>query len=132
MRLHPRHYLLIAVIVGIGIFNIVRARRSRVAVPVQTVNVVSGPVAQSPAWSAFDHAAGLRDAAEEQFSPALQTLQQAIATNTSDPTLADVKGCQTWLLFYRQGVLHPARDTSWKARSTQHLDTCVKTHQDAG
>ena len=132
MRFRPRHYVLIAVIVMLGIFNYIRSRRARIANPGVPVSVASGPVAQSSAWTAFDRAAALRDAAEAQFTPALQQLQQTIAhAPANDSTIAGVKGCQTWLLFYRQGVLHPSRDTSWRDRSTEHLNACMKTHQDA-
>ena len=131
MRLRSRHYVLIALIVGLGIFNYVRARRART--PQTAVEVVApvGPVAQSPAWSAFAKAAALRDAPEGSFAPALQSLQQTLqAASPSDSTIADVKGCQTWLMFYRQGVVHPSKDTSWRDRSGKHLDDCVRTHHD--
>lgn len=131
MRLRPRHYVLIAILLAVGVYNLYRARRAHAPQPI-AVSVPSGPVSQSPLWSAFDKAAGLRDAADAQFSPALQTLQQAVDAATNDPTLADVKGCQTWLLYYRQGVVHPTKDTAWSERSTQHLNICVKTHHDAG
>jgi hypothetical protein len=59
----------------------------------------------------------------------MQSLQQAIASST-DPGISDVKGCLTWLQFYRQGVNHPSRDTTWKDRSQGHLNGCVKYHLD--
>ena len=131
MRLHPRHYVLIALIVGLGIFNYMRARRSRAPQTTTQVSVPVGPVAQSPSWNAFDKAATLRDAPEGAFTPALQSLQQTLqSASPSDSTVADVKGCQTWLMFYRQGVMHPSRDTSWRDRSGKHLDDCVQTHHD--
>jgi hypothetical protein len=132
MRLRPRHYVLIAVIIGIGIFNIYRARKARAPQSVAVQTSANAP--SSPAWTAFDKAAALRDAPDAQFSPALQNLQQTVdaATTANDPTVSNVKGCQTWLMFYRQGVVHPSADKSWKQRSSQHLDACVKNHQDAG
>lgn len=129
MGFRPRHYVLIAIILALGVFNFVRIRRRAAAAPVAVAS--SGPVAHSPAWSAFDQAASLRDAPEAQFAPVLGDLQKALQTG-NDPTIANVKGCQIWLMYYRQQVLHPSRDTSWRDRSAQHLDTCVKTHQDAG
>lgn len=131
--MRPRHYILIALIVALGIFNFIRARCPRAPQNSEAVVVSSGPAPQSAAWTAFDKAAALREAPEANFAPALQSLQQAEqAAPESDNTVAEVKGCQTWLMFYRQGVMHPSKDASWRDRSTKHLDDCVKTHHDAG
>ena len=136
MRFHPRHYLLIAIIVALGIFNLVRRHRAPAPQPAASQPAIAithaVPPESAAAWEAFDKTAALRDAPDAQFQPALQALQQRIDA-TQPPTAAtDVKGCRTWLLFYRQSVAHSSADTTWKARSTQHLDTCVKTHQDSG
>ncbi len=127
--LRPRHYLLIALIVGIFAFSLWRRHHASIHVATPTPVVTTSPPTQTPAWSAFDHAASLRDVPNEQFDPAMQSLQQAIASST-DPGISDVKGCLTWLQFYRQGVNHPSRDTTWKDRSQGHLNGCVKYHLD--
>ncbi|HEV2579068.1 MAG TPA: hypothetical protein VGU25_17820 [Acidobacteriaceae bacterium] len=129
MRFRPRHYVLIAIILVLGVYNFMRMHRAsqRVAAPT-TVAVSNGPVPQSPAWQAFDKAAGLRDAADDQFQPALSALKQQIDT-ASEKEKADLDGCQTWLLFYRQNAHASARD-AWRERSTQHLDNCARYHRD--
>jgi hypothetical protein len=135
MRFRPRHYVLIAIIVALGIFNIVRRHRAVAPQPVAPPPSVSitrtVPPESAAAWQAFDKVAALRDAPDAQFQPALQALQQQIDATQPPDAAADVKGCRTWLMFYRQSVVHPSPDTTWKTRSTQHLDTCVKTHQDS-
>lgn len=129
MRFRPRHYVLIAIIVAIGVWNFVRSRRvsSR-----ETVNVTQsahiGPTPQSPAWQAFDGAASLRDGGDAQFQHALSALKQQIE-NASSSEKADLDGCETWLLFYRQNMHAPPND-SWRQRSKQHLDNCVRYHRD--
>lgn len=129
MRFRPRHYVLIAIIVALGVYNFVRMHRAsqRVVAPT-TVPVNVGPAPQSPAWQAFDKAAGLRDAANDQFQPALSALKQQI-DSASEKERADLDGCQTWLLFYRQNAHASARD-AWRQRSTQHLDNCARYHRD--
>jgi hypothetical protein len=130
MSLKPRHFVLIAVIIGIFIFNLYRHRQPKLSsegtAPIVTTNHTP---AQTLAWSAFDHAVSLRNATPTDFDPAMQSLQQQLAAAT-DPTVSDIKGCLTWLEFYRQGVLHPSRDPAWKDRSQHHLDGCVKYHLD--
>jgi hypothetical protein len=130
MSLKPRHFVLIAVVIGIFIFNLYRHRQPKLssegAAPIITTNHIP---AQTPAWSAFDHAAGLRDSAPADFDPSMQALQEQLSIAT-DPTVSDIKGCLTWLEFYRQGVLHPSKDPAWKDRSQHHLDGCVKYHLD--
>lgn len=131
--MRPRHYVLLALIVGLGIFNFVRMRHAATPQTPTPVVMENGPIPQSATWTAFDKAVSKRDAAESDFAPALQGLEQAEeAAPAGDKTLPEVKGCQTWLLFYRQGVMHPSKDTSWRDRSTKHLDECVRTHHDAG
>jgi len=127
MQLRPRHYVLLAVIVGLFVFNIMRHRHAQPAItPRPAPIILTGPPLQSPAWAAFDHAASLRDAAEADFQPAMTSLQQDIHSAPS----ADLNGCLTWLEFYRQGALHPSVDPAWKQRSQHHLDGCVKFHLD--
>lgn len=137
MRFRPRHYLLIALIVGLGLFNFYRARHARTvpaAAPSHQPARENSPVPPQAvaAWAAFDKAAGLRDAPSEQFSPAAQDLQHQIDVAQPPSVTIDVKGCQTWLLFYRQSIVHPSRDTSWHDRSTKHLSTCAAQHADVG
>jgi hypothetical protein len=130
MSLKPRHFVLIAIIIGIFIFNLYRNRKAKLptdgTAPIVTTH--SAP-AQTPTWTAFDHAATLRDANPTDFDPAMQSLQQELTT-ASGPTLSDIKGCLTWLEFYRQGHLHPSTDPKWKDRSERHLNGCVKYHLD--
>jgi hypothetical protein len=127
MQLRPRHYVLLAVIIGIFVFNIVR---HRAATPLATATpapiIALGPPTQSPAWTAFDHAAALRDASDATFQPAMTALQQQANSTPS----TDLSGCLTWLEFYRQGALHPSVDPAWKERSQHHLDGCVQHHLD--
>lgn len=129
MRFRPRHYVLIAIILALGIYNFVRMHRAsqRVIAPTN-VSVSSGPMSQSPAWQAFDKAASLRDASDDQFQPALEQLKQQL-DSASAQEKPDLDGCQTWLLFYRQNAHAAAQDT-WRQRSTQHLNTCVSQHRD--
>src|ERR1700727_820261 len=82
MNLRPRHYILLAVVIGLFIFNIVRHRRDQrnltstnnAPAPV----VMTTPRINTPAWVAFDHAASLRDDPPATFAPALHDLQQLI------------------------------------------------------
>jgi hypothetical protein len=127
--LRPRHYLLIAVIIGLFVFNLWRRHAAPTISHTRAPVVTTATPAQTPAWSAFDHAASLRDVPNDQFDPAMQSLQQTIASAT-DPSVPDVKGCLTWLQFYRQGVNHPGNDPQWKDRSERHLNGCVKFHLD--
>ena len=131
MSLRPRHFVLIAVILGIFGYNLYHNRRASTtsdgAAPV--VTTTHAVPAQTPAWTAFDAAASLRDAAPAQFDPALAALHQQLAV-THDGTVADLNGCLPWLEFYRQGALHPSRDPQWKVRSQRHLNGCVQFHLD--
>ncbi len=129
MRFRPRHYVLIAIILALGVYNFVRMHRASQHVIAPTaVPVNVGPVPQSTAWQAFDKAASLRDAADDQFQPALAALKQQIGT-ASEKERADLDGCQTWLLFYRQNAHASAKDV-WRQRSTEHLDNCARYHRD--
>ena len=129
MQLRPRHFLLLAAVLAVFVYRIVqshRAHRGTMTI-VTTQNPVIGPRPNTPAWSSFDNAAALRDAPPTQFDPALQALTTQIE---STKPAADLEGCKTWLLFYRQSVLHPSPDKTWHNRSAQHLNSCVKNHPD--
>jgi hypothetical protein len=129
MRFRPRHYVLIIVILALGVYNLVRMHRAPQRVIAPTNSPISaGPVTQSPAWQAFDKAASLRDAGDDQFQPALQQFKQQI-DSASAQEKPDLNGCQTWLLFYRQNAHAGSRD-AWRQRSTQHLNNCVSQHRD--
>ncbi|HEY4010843.1 MAG TPA: hypothetical protein VGM11_11880 [Acidobacteriaceae bacterium] len=129
MRFRPRHYVLIAIILALGVYNFVRMHRAshKVMAPT-TAPLNAGPVSQSPAWQAFDKAASLRDAGDDQFQPALQQLKQQI-DSASAQEKPDLDGCQTWLLFYRQNA-HAAANDPWRRRSTEHLNNCARYHRD--
>jgi hypothetical protein len=131
VSLKPRHFVLLAVVLALFAFNIIRNRRAKMPTdgPAPMVTTTNHIPAQTPAWSSFDHAAGLRDAPEDQFGTALAALDAQMA-DTHDATVADIRGCRTWLVFFRQGVNHPSKDTAWKDRSNRHLDGCVKFHLD--
>jgi hypothetical protein len=94
--------------------------------------VVTKPRLDTPAWAAFDHAASLRDASDAAYQPALRDLNQLIPLdpNQTDGHIADIKGCLTWLDFYRQGMAQDHSDPQMKARSAHHLDTCTQFHLD--
>jgi len=129
MRLKPRHYILCAVIIAIFVVNIVRNRHRHTTVTTPAPVVVTGPRANTPAWAAFDTAASMRDLGDDKFLPALHDLQQ-LSDASKDPADKDIPGCQTWLLFYRQGVIHPTKNTEWKDRSAHHLAGCIQYHLD--
>ena len=139
MQLRPRHYVLFAIIVAIFIFNMVRHRRdSRPSVSTTPAPIViTQPRVDTPAWAAFDHAASLRDAPDADFQPALTDLNRLLPLDPNptdghlaDNHIADIKGCLTWLNFYRQGMAQTRTDPKMKARSAHHLDTCTKYHLD--
>jgi hypothetical protein len=135
MQLRPRHYILLAIVLGLFIYNIVRHRRdSRLAIsnaPAPVV-VTDKPRSNTPAWAAFDHASALRDDPDATFQPALKDLNQLLPLdpNQTDGHIADIKGCLTWLDFYRQGMAQDHTDPKMKARAAHHLDTCAKYHLD--
>jgi hypothetical protein len=129
MRFRPRHYVLIAVILALGIYNFIRMHRAPQRVIAPTNSSVSvGSVSQSPAWQAFDKAASLRDAGDDQFQTALQQFRKQMGSASAQEK-RDLDGCQTWLLFYRQNAHAGSQDT-WRQRSTQHLNSCVSQHRD--
>jgi hypothetical protein len=123
--LKRRQYVLIALIIAIGSFNFWRmrsARRQLAAPPA----VARGT---SPVWPLFDDAVAVRDAPDAQFQPALQALNKAVDSASTSPEIADLQGCQTWLLFYRQEHLHPSTPTKL-AQQQHHLDSCLTNHRD--
>ena len=134
MSLRPRHYILFAIVLGLFVWNMVRSRqvRQQSSAPAPAAPVVhTASRVNTPAWTAFDQAADLRDADDAQFGPAMKNLEEKIAaTPATDGTVSDVKGCVTWLQFYRQGHNHPGADTKWKDRSGRHLDGCLQFHLD--
>jgi hypothetical protein len=136
MQLRPRHFVLFAIIIGLFVYNIIRHRRDeRNAIPNTPAPVIiTAPRLSTPAWAAYDHAAGLRDAPASDFDPALKDLQTLLPLdpNQKDGHLDAIKGCLTWLEFYRQGMAQTHPDPQMKARATHHIDDCVKYHLDTG
>jgi hypothetical protein len=133
MRFRPRHYALIAVILALGMYNLVR--RHRMQKPASAPTIVSRGT--SPTWPIYDNAAKLRDASGEQFEPALKAVAESINSNatastplTSAAETTDLRGCQTWLLFYRQEHLRPSNRPGWLAQTQRHVDSCVANHRD--
>ena len=136
MRFRPRHYILIAVIVALGIFNFYRSRHAGTPVAPAShqpaTEASPTPPQAAAAWAAFDKAASLRDASSDQFAPAAEDLQHQIEIAQPPSVVIDVKGCQTWLLMYHQSVAHPSPDKTWHDRSVRHLNTCMAQHADVG
>ncbi len=136
MSLRPRHFVLLAIIIGLFVYNIIRHRHDeRNAIPRASAPVaITTPRLNTPAWAAFDHAAALRDDPAATFDPALKDLNQLIPLdpNPTDGHLTDIKGCLTWLEFYRQGMAQTHPDPQMKTRATHHIDDCVKYHLDTG
>jgi hypothetical protein len=136
MQLRPRHYILLAIIVGLFLYNIVRHRHDeRNAISTTPAPVIINKARlNTPAWAAFDHAASLRDEPAADYEPALKDLQTLIPLdpNQTDGHIADIHGCLTWLEFYRQGMAQTHSDPQMKARATHHVESCVKYHLDTG
>lgn len=125
MRLQPRHYLLIGVVILLGIWNFIRLHHAR-------EEATPAPSASTPGWQAFDHAAALKDAPEAQFTPALSALRKQTESSTGTEA-ADLRGCQMWLLYYRHGVATAAgRPDNWAMLATSHVQSCLSTHHDIG
>jgi hypothetical protein len=135
MQLRPRHYILLAIILGLFIFNIIRHRRDqRNAISNAPAPIVYKPRVDTPAWAAFDHAAALRNDPPATYEPAVQDLQKLIPLdpNQNDGHLTDIRGCITWLGVYRQGAAQTHPDKSMRDIASHHIDVCVKFHQDSG
>jgi len=135
MLFRPRHYVLIVIVLALGVYNYTRIHRlrERAAAPAPQP-VVRGT---SLIWPLYDNAAAVRDAPDAQFQPALKTLNQSIDSVNAVPLItlpdeiADLHGCQTWLLFYRQEHLHPAvNKPGWAAQLQSHVNSCVANHRD--
>lgn len=128
MRLQPRHYFLIAIILGLGIWNL--WHRSHVRQTGGVVTIHDGP--QTPAWQAFDHAASLRDAPDPQFTPALEDLRNQ-ANGDSGADAADLRNCLMWLQYYRRSVPTASGNAgNWGILATSHVHTCMTQHRDVG
>ena len=127
MRFQPRHYILLAVIIALAIWNIVRHEHARHAAFV-TVHEVP----QGTGWQAFDHAASLRDAPDPQFTPALDALRTQ-ANAATGPDAADLRNCLMWLQYYRHSVPMAAGNSgNWGMLATSHVQTCMAEHRDIG
>jgi hypothetical protein len=136
MKFRPRHYVLILVILALGAYNFYRSRQVRRAPQPTAVAVAHLPPGTSPVWAFYDRAAQLRDAPDPQFSPALTDLAQHIdqantsAQQTNSDELADLRGCRTWLLFYRQARNGGGPQADWRQRSESHVRSCMSNHRD--
>jgi hypothetical protein len=138
MRLRPRHFVLLAIIIGLFIFNIYRHRHaqqqstfSQQAAPVLLQPSIYADPAVNTAWIDFEHAAALRDASATQIQPALDAFNTAliaIHTITTDDPIIDLKNCRVWLLAYRTGSL---TGPNARTQAAQHIDRCVRLHRDA-
>lgn len=130
MRLQPRHYLLIAVLLALGVYNLIRLRRAHHSAA--GANTLSASRPGTPAWGSFDRAAALRDAPESQFTPALITLRaQAEAAQGSDA--GDLRNCLMWLQYYRHSVpMAGGNANSWGMLATGHVQSCINEHRDVG
>ena len=125
MRFHPRHYVLLGLVILLGIWNILRLRRAHT--PASSLSTAS-----TPGWQAFDEAANLRDAPEAQFIPALDALRHQTETATG-PEAADLRGCQMWLLYYRHsGPTAGGKPGDWAMLATGHVQSCLTNHKDIG
>ena len=127
MRLQPRHFLLLALLLALGAWNLIRYGRAHRAQPAAAFN---GP--STPAWHAFDHAAGLRYAADPQFTPALDTLRTE-ANAAAGPDAADLRNCLMWLQYYRHSAPMAAGSAStWGMLASGHVQSCMAEHRDLG
>ncbi len=130
MRLHPRHYLLLAIVLALAVWNFLRLRRAREGRSGAEAGALVKPV--SSAWQAFDAAANLRDAPEAQFTPALNTLRAQTEAAAPDEA-ADLRGCQMWLMYYRHSASSVGgKPGSWASMATGHVQSCLATHRDVG
>jgi predicted negative regulator of RcsB-dependent stress response len=135
MRLQPRHYLLIVLIISLGAYNFYRVHRLRqqqattavTVAPTRSTDTTSEVVA---AWAAYDHAATLRDAPGDKFQPALAALDAAKAAlpAASHDANADLEGCRLYLISYHS---HALTGPNALHQSSQHIDRCVQLHRDA-
>ena len=141
MKLRPRHFVLIVIIIGLFAFNVYRHRHaqqqatfSQQAAPVLLTPSTYADPAVNNAWIDFEHAAAFRDSPAAQFQPVLDKFnaaQSAIHTTTvnaaSDPTI-DLENCKVWLVSYRSGAL---TGPNAHTQASEHIDRCVRLHRDA-
>ena len=129
MRLRPRHYLLIAVLLALGAYNLLRAHRARHGV-VGTALSANRP--ETSAWGSFDRAAALRDAPEPQFTPALTALRtQADAAKGADA--GDLRNCLMWIEYYRHSApMAGGNANNWGMLAANHVQSCANEHRDVG
>ena len=136
MNLRPRHYVLLALILGLFVYNIVRHRRDeKNLISVSTAPapvIINKPRLNTPAWAAYDQVASLRDASTSEYDAALKDLQTLLPLdpNPKDGHTEDIKGCLTWLEFYRQGMAQTPTNPQTKVRAAHHIESCVKYHLD--
>jgi hypothetical protein len=132
----PRQIVLIVILIAVAIFDYMRMHKRHeaqqqayVATAVSHSNAApdaaTTPAAQA-AWSAYDHAASLRDANATQFQPALDAFHadaaQVPATSGSYAA-QDLETCRMWLVQYRaNGSMH--------AMAAHHIDSCSQLHRD--
>ena len=129
-----RRILLLAIIALLLVYNLWHFNHTRKAsepAPAPEASVVSNNL-----WNDYIQAASVRDASDEQFQNALTNLTNA-RDNVRNPNLksnaellADIRGCTTWLLFYRQTVNKPHPDPAWRERSLAHIQSCSQNHAD--
>ena len=126
MRLQPRHYLLIAVLLAIGFYHLWRGRAGRTA----PEEVHPGP--QTAAWTAFDNAAAQRDAPDPQFTAALDSLRKETDAATGQDA-PDLRNCLMWLQYYRHTAPTAGGNAgTWAMLSASHVKTCMTEHRDLG
>ncbi|MDE1160977.1 MAG: hypothetical protein PW792_03405 [Acidobacteriaceae bacterium] len=129
MTLKPRQIILLVIVLALGAWNLYRYRQAK---HLTTAAPADASTQSQQLWAAFDNAASLRDAPTEQFSPAFKALQSAEAAVPSPnlkvnaDLLADVRGCKTWLEFYRSHK----NDPSWQEPLSHHLKGCTEQHHD--
>lgn len=124
MRMHPRHYVLLGLVVLLGIWNLLRLHKAR--------HPDVAPAANTTGWAAYDRAAALRDAPEAQFTPALDALRAQTESGTG-PEGSDLRGCQMWLLYYRHSVpMAGGKPGDWAMLATGHVQSCMSNHRDIG
>ena len=129
-----RRILLLSIVALLLVYNLWHfnhARRSPAAEPQRDPTVLAEGL-----WNDYISAASARDADDAQFQAALKNLQDH-RNNVPNPNLksnaellADIRGCTTWLLFYRQTVDKPKPDPAWRERSLAHIQSCSQNHAD--
>lgn len=136
-----RRVLLLSILLILVAYNLWRYNHQRHLAGTSTVSTtqprLTDPSATAAAmWNAYDQAATLADAPDAQFQPAFDNVRTQSASIDSPnlkpnaDTLADIRGCMTWLMFYRQNVNKPHPDAAWKNRALSHLQSCKQNHAD--